>query len=396
MIRRLVFLALFLIVIALLVTSPYLVWVAQPTKTLRVTVVDKTVPFINYREHTALFWTLNHLRYPAPDGHDAWAPSTDYVGYYPGLRFVMSQLRGVPESETVWWSTWRSVDDSELEGSDVIFMTDTYGAYELDLKNVETEEAHRLRNPTVYGGLQDTEMDAIERFAARGGHVISEFNTFALPTNTSPRERLEKLLHVQWSHWIGRYVDDLAEPRDLPWWVYELWKKTHGGTDWYYSGPGFIFVDTWEHLVVLQVGPDMGEKLCRIFNVDSSDPVLKGTSDEVPYNFWFDIVAPAPDATVHSEFVLDVTAEGQQKLDEWHIPSRFPAVVSWKGGYQAWYFAGDFSDNVVEESPFDVAGFPGYKRYFARYRSEPTNEWFFWEYYLPLIENILVGMETKG
>lgn len=395
MIRRLVFLIVFLVVIGLIIMSPYIAWIMGPSKDLRITVVTKTVPFVSYKEHGSVFWVLNHLRYPAPEGHDAWALSTDHVGYYPGLRYVMAQLKGVPEAEARWWSTWRSVDDGELAGTNVLYLADTYGAYELDLKHIDTEEEHRVRNPPVYGGLTDDEMGAIERFVGRGGHIVAEFNSFALPTETSPRQRLEKVLHVDWSHWIGRFVEDLSDPLDLPWWVYELWKKTHGATSWHFSGPGFIFFDTKENLVVLQVGTDIGDELCKIYNVDNNDPVLRGVSDAVPYNYWFDIVRPGKGTTVHSEFVIDVRPEGQKKLDEWGIPSRFPAITSWKGAYQAWYFAGDFGDTVVEDEPYGVAWYPSYKRYFARYRQSASNEWFFWEYYLPLMENVLGGMERN-
>jgi hypothetical protein len=53
----------------------------------------------------------------------------------------------------------------------------------------------------IYGGLKDAEVDAVEEFGARGGHIVAEFNTFASPTSGESRERLEALFGLDWSGW---------------------------------------------------------------------------------------------------------------------------------------------------------------------------------------------------
>lgn len=397
MIRRLTFLLVVLLVLVLLAMSPYIGWRLSPTKDLRIVVVDKTVPFENYNEHASLFWVLNHARYPAPDDHDQWYLATDYVGYYPSLRGMLAFVNGEEESEAgqkKWRHTWRDLTDADVAGKDAIYLADTYGVYSLDLEHIDDEEAHLLRNPLVYGAFKPEEIGVLERFAEKGGTVIAEFNTFALPTGVDVRQRFEALLHVEWTDWVGRYVDDLANEEDIPWWVYELWRRQARETEWHFSGPGFIFVDTHERLVVLQAGEDVGGDLIRIHNLRDSDPLLEGTTDQVPYYYWFDVVRPGKGTTVHSEMVIDATPEGEKKLAEFGIPTSFPAVISYDGPYKAFYFAGDFADNKLEDAPYQVAWYPSYRRWFARYRSDPTNEWFFWEYYLPLVQNVLGGLEA--
>jgi len=41
----------------------------------------------------------------------------------------------------------------------------------------------------ICGGLKDAEIDAVEGFGARGGHIVAEFNTFASSTSGESRGR---------------------------------------------------------------------------------------------------------------------------------------------------------------------------------------------------------------
>ena len=84
--RRLLVLVVWVGALVVLFSSPYLLWELLPGHDLRVAVLDKTVPFEDYKEHASLMWVLDHFKVPPPQGADHWHVAWSYVGYYPSLR----------------------------------------------------------------------------------------------------------------------------------------------------------------------------------------------------------------------------------------------------------------------------------------------------------------------
>ena len=232
------------------------------------------------------------------------------------------------------------------------------------------------------------ETDVVEWFTAQGGTIVAEFNTMALPTGEGVRQRWERLLHLRWSGWVGRFIEDLGNMDDIPNWIPYLWEM-QTGQRWRFHGPGIVFADTNERIVVLEADRHLGPDFVRIQVLDAGNALLDGATDRVPFYYWFAVVVPDPDTKVHAEYVLDVTPEGEATLRAFGIASHFPAVLSHQGLYRAYYFAGDFADNAVVPGPYQVAFYPAYRRQLPRYREYRSNEWFFWEFYVPLVRNVL-------
>ena len=68
--------------VVLLLLAPWIVWQRTPARTLRVLVLDKTVPNDSYREHRGLMWLLNHRKYVQADGRP-YELDRDYYGFFP-------------------------------------------------------------------------------------------------------------------------------------------------------------------------------------------------------------------------------------------------------------------------------------------------------------------------
>ena len=102
---------------------------------LDVVVVDKTVPFADFREHRALFWMLRHLKIVTPDGVP-YDSEQHYVGAFPGPE------PGDPPRETT------SLTAERASAADVVYIADTYGVYEGDLESGAKMQAALERMPT--------------------------------------------------------------------------------------------------------------------------------------------------------------------------------------------------------------------------------------------------------
>ena len=140
-----------LLVVAIL-TSPFwlanLVWRARPWRAERVQLVDYSVPYVSGREHQGAVWLLNHEKYRPPTG-DRWELIGSHAGYDPTDRDRPRPISALDLSTTDW-----------------LYVTDAYGVYEDDLKQIGAEIAHMDYNPKVFGGFSDA-VDSGDRTAER-------------------------------------------------------------------------------------------------------------------------------------------------------------------------------------------------------------------------------------
>ncbi|AQQ54001.1 hypothetical protein [Planococcus lenghuensis] len=97
--------------------QPFFLWLLEPEETLDVAVLDKTVPQENYREHHGLIWLLQHYKYRAAEG-EPYRNIADYYGFIPDEADESYGIRTLPPS---------------LDGTDLIYVADTYGVYKEDL-----------------------------------------------------------------------------------------------------------------------------------------------------------------------------------------------------------------------------------------------------------------------
>jgi hypothetical protein len=343
--------------------APYVAWRLETPKTLDVVIVDKTVPFRNYREHTAVPWILHAMKIKGKEGRFL-DPALDYIGFDPEAR------KG------------HDLTEEDLAGADVLVVTDTYGVYAGDYER-PGDQAALERSPKIYGGVTDDEARVIDAFAARGGMVLGEFNTFASPTADAARARLEALFGVRWTSWVARYWPDLQDRNEVPRWVGQVYEHVTGHR-FDLRGGGLVFVRSDTDIVVLRDGDDLRA------GVVSQERTPGGAVFDFPLRgafwYWMDVVE-ATGSEVLYEHVVDTTAAGEKKLSAHGLPRRFPAVTR---RWEAWYLAGDFVDNAIDLGSPERAWVLPFRRATVGCGGA-ADEGFFWGWYAPIVSRLLAA-----
>ncbi len=351
----------------LIILSPVLLWISEENKELNVLVLDNTVPDTKYREHRGLFWILNNEKYVL-EGKN-YNKKIDYYGFFP-LKDKKYEIKKVPFN---------------LENIDVIYLADSYGVYE---KEFYEENIEGSRSKLIYGGMYKDDLAAIQSYLKDDVTLIAEFNIFGSPTLEDTKLKLYEILKVEWSGWIGRYFYDLSEGVEVPVWAVNNWQAQNRAV-WKFSGPGFIFADENDHIVVLEQKKDITSKGCVMRYTEEGKKYF-GINEDIRYNYWFDIVKPKDGAIVYSSFLLDLTDSGRQKLEEKEIPLSFPAVIySTNEDYTSYYFAGDFID--IDTVPYVhwIKGYDLFSKWTSSNQDEFENKGFFWHGYVPMLKKIL-------
>ncbi len=158
------------------------------------------MPFKDRREHKSFYWLLIQNKFvdPTQAGEKRWYDyTTDYIGFDP------------IDAPQVWSASL--VTPQALADRDVLYFSDTYGVYAADYTQFAGDIAHTIHSPEIFGGVTADEAGAVEQFAARGKTIIAEFNTCASPTELAVRQRMEKVLGVEWTGWVGRYFVDFRD-----------------------------------------------------------------------------------------------------------------------------------------------------------------------------------------
>ena len=367
-----------ILLLAILFLVPWGCYLARPAKEMKVVVLDKTVPFRTWVEHRSLFWLMNHLKIRNRAGAE-YNSRTDYLGAFPGAE------PGDRPART------RDLALSDAMGADLVYIADTYGVYEDDLKSGSRMQAALERSPKIYGGLEPAEADAAVRALNSGRKLIVEFNTLASPTGRAARETMEEALGVRWTRWVGRYFPRLEDEEEVPRWLVENYER-EWNLPWEFEGAGYVLLQDDAHVEVLQVGKEAERNGLVLMREQPVDRLLSGARDGVSYAFWFSIVEPSEEAQVLATFRWNLTPEGRNRLQARGLPMVFPAVVRnmAPGGGVAYYFAGDFADNPMPQIQVPLAGYTGFKRLFEKVRLYPSEAAFYWRFYVPMMSRILL------
>jgi len=364
------------ILVILIVAVPWGCYRLRSPRPLDVVVLDKTVPFRNRLEHRSLFWLLNQLKIVRDDGA-AYDRDRDYLGAFPG------PVPGDPPQRTV------DLAPERVRGADLLYLADTYGVYEEDLVSGAEMKTALERSPRIYGGLQAGEVDAVEQALDAGVPVVAEFNTLGSPTADESRRRMEQILGVRWTRWIGRFFVELSDEEEVPRWMRDNY-ESEWGRPWRFSGPGYVLLQDDAHCEVLRVGKESERVGLTIDRVRPVDPLLARAADGVPYPYWFDVVEAGEGADVLAWFHGRLTPQGSARLAERGLPQQFPAVVRNRHPRAAThYFAGDFSDNPMADARVPFAGYLGFKRYLESLKLSPSESAFYWTFYVPMIDTLL-------
>jgi hypothetical protein len=347
-----------------LLTGPFLLWKLKPEKQLEMLIIDKTVPDETYREHNGLVWLLNHEKYTKKNGK-AYERSIDYEGVKPAGS-----------------GTYRADDvvKSLQKRHDVIYLADTYGIYEADVEN----ETDGRRSEQLYGGLSAEEADAVSTSLLKhGGTFIAEFNSFASPTDEEVRTKMYDLLNLTWTGWIGRAFVDLQN-NEVPVWVKDRYQEQYKDK-WPFQGGGLVFVNEQDEIVVI---PDKEIEQEVTVKLTKQGKEQWKQANDAPYRYWFDVVKANDKSEILARYELQVKAEAGQLLENYGIPTDFPAIVRHQNNqFETYYFAGDYADQAELPSIYQTVGFTSLKK--LRLSSEKREDHFYWNMYVPVMKNIL-------
>ncbi|WP_026951482.1 hypothetical protein [Algoriphagus mannitolivorans] len=352
------------------------IWTLFPSKNLEVLVIDKTVPFSNYREHAGIIWALNHDKF-TPSSGEMYSVDKDYLGFFPSGKEDLGTKLDFSEK------TPAQIKE-EVKKKDVIFFADTYGVFENDFKKQKDFRAGKK----IYGGLNQSDIEIIRAAKEEGKVLIAEFNSMASPTTDFLRSEFENQMGIKWTGWIGRHFDemDTIVDAEIPKWLIQQYKQN--GRSWNFSGPGLVFVKDTGEIEVFNFGKDFESKTPTIRTQKVNKHGYK-LPQVVPYPDWFDVVLIERDYQVISYYDIGPTNEGLQRLRSMGLPRFFPAAIyrEINGGKQ-YYFSGDFSDMENNLGSPYYAGLPYLWRGFYVVADHTNRQSFFWNYYQPLISQI--------
>ncbi|SDA44705.1 hypothetical protein SAMN03080617_00511 [Algoriphagus alkaliphilus] len=367
---------LFLLFVGLPLFS-FAIWHLLPGKKLDILVINKTVINQSYQEHAGLFWSLNHLKYKKSDG-EFYQIDKDYLGFFPTGKqdFGMSKdLKGKSQDEI------RAL----VRQQDLLYIADTYGVYEGDFSNRQNVQITKK----IYGGLDYADLQMLRIAKEEGKVVVAEYNSIASPTPKAIRTEFENLMGIKWTGWIGRYFDELDTlvNGDIPGWMIRQYERQH--EIWNLSGPGLIFIKESGEIEAFVHTRDYENKIPLIRTQKINKHGFK-LPEVVPYPDWFDVVMIERDYQVISYYDIAPTSQGLQRMRSMGLPRFFPAAIvrNFEKGSQ-FYFSGDFSDIRGDFGSHRFYGMPTLWRGLYVASDYTDRQSFFWNYYLPLVTQVL-------
>ncbi len=370
-----------LIVLILIPVSSWIFWSFMPSKPLNILVMNKTVLGLEKKEHRAIFWVLLNEKFVKPDGK-AYRIQKDYFGFHPvkPLKSRKYEVRRI------------KLDQVEQLASDydIAYYSDTYGVF---FNEWYRRESSQGKGTLIEGGLTNSDYVFLKAMMDHNKMIIAEYNFMAPPTIGLVRKKTEDMLGIKWSTWAGTSVKNLdpAKSKDLPDWVVGIYKKRHNG-EWPFTGEGIILVnELGQQVVVLEAGKHLDVPVPEIqtteFGLERYD-----LPETVYYPEWFDIMDPGSNNTV-AEYKIHITIEGKALLDEYDLPSRFPAVIQSAGNSPFLYLAGNYSDYPVPMWNAKLRGIRTFENIFDSNKEHSSSK-FYWTFYVPLISQVLTDYQA--
>ena len=371
-----------MIVFLVVLFAPAAIWFLGDDDLFHVSIINKTAPDETYREHHSLTWLLNHERYTKQDG-TTYDVVDDYYGFLPNEAEESYDIRHLPD---------------QYDGTDLIYVADTYGVYEEDLPWTDLTQEENPGPPNlIYGGFERQEWDAIRAAVEmQGTDLIMEFNSFASPTPAGVREDILEFLRADWDGWIGRHFNTLeADGGEIPLWVITRYEERYG--DWTYEGEGFVLInDLSEELVILsEETMDVTDPSIHVSYTERGQEAF-GLPDSPHYTYWFDILSYDHPGDVLAYYDWDLNEQGIDKLEANGIPTQFPAILHHeRNDAQVYYFAGDYAD--VPEMPafHQYSWYPKIRSLLSIGAVEAETR-FFWRTYAPMMITLFDQLQDGG
>ncbi|MFC2115725.1 hypothetical protein ACFLTU_04580 [Bacteroidota bacterium] len=370
-----------LIILILIPVSSWIIWSFKQSKPLEIMVMNKTVLGSEKKEHRAIFWLLLNEKFVKSDGK-SYKKNQDYYGFHPvkPLKTRKYEVKRIKLEQI-----------EELSAKyDIVYFADTYGVF---FNEWYRRESGKGKGTLIEGGLNNSDYNFLKTMIDKNKLVIAEYNFIAPPTIGLVRKKVEDLLGFHWSNWKGTYINDLdpGHSKDLPAGVVGIYKKRHNG-EWPFSGQGIILVNELaQQVVVLEDGKHLDMPVPEIQTTEFGLEQYN-LPESVHYPGWFDIMDALSNHTV-ADYKIHITIEGKAMLDEFNLPSRFPAMIQSSGSSPFLYLAGNYSDYSVSMWNAKLQGIRTFEKVFYSNKENSSSK-FYWTYYIPLISQVLTDYQT--
>jgi len=370
-----------LIILILIPVASWIVWSFKPSRPLNALVMNKTVLGLEKKEHRAIFWVLLNEKFVKKDGK-SYRMEKDYYGFHPvkPLKSKKYEVRRIRLDEV----------DQLASDFDMTYYSDTYGVF---FNEWYRRESTKGKGTLIEGGLNNSDFVFLREMIEGNKLVIAEYNFIAPPTIGFVRKKTEDLIGIRWTNWAGTSIRNLDpdKSKDLPGWVVDIYKKRHNG-EWPFTGSGIVLVnELGQQVVVLEAGK----------HLDISVPEIQTTEfgleqyelpEKVPYPAWFDIMDPVSNQSV-AEYKIHITIEGKAMLDEFGLPSRFPAIIQSSGNSPFLYLAGNYSSYPVRVYNAKLQGIRTFEKIFYTNKEYSLSK-FYWTFYVPLLSQVLTDYQA--
>jgi hypothetical protein len=370
-----------LVILILIPVASWIVWSFRPNKPLNILVMNKTVLGLEKKEHRAIFWVLLNEKFVKNDGK-TYRMEKDYFGFHP-VKPLKSRKYEVKRI--------RLEEIKQLASDyDLTYYSDTYGVF---FNEWYRRESSSGKGTLIEGGLNNSDYLFLKEMLDRNKMVIAEYNFLAPPTIGLVRKKTEDIMGIRWTNWTGTYIHELnpGKSGNMPAWIMGIYKKRHNG-EWPFSGPGIVLVNELaQQVVVLEAEEHLDMKVPEIQTTEFGIEHYE-LPETVHYPGWFDIIDPLSNHSV-AEYKIHITMDGKALLDEFGLPSRFPAIIQSAGSSQFLYLAGDYSDYPVRIWNAKLQGIRTFEKIFYTNKEYSASK-FYWTYYVPLISQILTDYQT--
>ncbi|HCC70100.1 MAG TPA: hypothetical protein DEQ09_02975 [Bacteroidales bacterium] len=373
--KTLIILIIVLVIILILPAIGFFGWFLNEKKPIDVVLLDKTVHNLDRVNHRSFTWVLANSRF-VKENNRKYLLRKDYYGFYPIKPIRSKQFR---------INDYRLAEVIDIaENNDVLYYADTYGVFFNDWYQGINKSRYTRK---IYGGLNNNDYFLLSEMRRRDKLTILEYNTFGYPSDAYEKYRVEELMGFKSTGWTGQYYQSLDSANsDLPEWIVSLYKKK-SRKPWNFKNPGIVLLKGENEILVLEEGTHLENALPFIMtgtNVAEDYSVAV----QVPFCKTFDIIEPL-DNEVLSTFKLMTTEEGEILLDKHFLTSEFPAVITNQGDVRSVYFCGDFATSKLPPWTACFGSMNIIKG--LLYHGDDPNDTrrFFWQYYKPLLTEML-------
>lgn len=362
--------------IIIIAVAMVLIWLIKPAKSLDIAILDKTVPATaadgesylgdvsnNYRKHIGLNWLTNYMKLKNPETGKLYDYTTDYYG-----NKIDDQANVIDNNSLT----------SIKNAPDVLYLGDSYGIENSDDR-----------------GIASDEMNTVSYCNSMGSTIIGEQDILTTGTDSKVSSQLQNLFGISYTGWAGRYIYDLADLTDVPYWAPDMYLKKYG-VEWRCSGSGILLVSSDGDILVFEESKDFKSKnLLKISIAD--DYKSEFGSRSLNYYNWFELIQPTKGTETLAEYSFNFNSTGMEKFAPVSSSPVFTAVTrtATKYGGVNYYFAGDFNDFVTETKPYQFIGADLIWRLISFDKEgDVTN--FYWNFYEPMMKKILKDCVAKS